>query len=208
MTSRDCVKLALAAVALAAGMPVAAKERQERVVRDRDPDARDVATTPLRDLNIMRERLPEVLVEAVVATYASEKLADCEDIEREIARLDAALGSDLDSEQDETDRLSMGKLAESAVASFIPFRSVIREISGAAEAQRALREAVVAGFTRRGFLKGLGEARDCAYPARPLNVRMAVDESQVYDMATGNLAVRNEDGSTTTYRRREVVQPD
>ena len=43
---------------------------------------------------------------------------------------------------------------------------LIREISGANEQDRRLLLAVQAGFARRAFLKGFGQARGCRYPAR------------------------------------------
>ena len=55
------------------------------------------------------------------------------------------------------------------VSSLIPFRSLVREISGAGRADRDYREALYAGVVRRGYLKGLGEARNCPAPARPLH---------------------------------------
>jgi hypothetical protein len=62
--------------------------------------------------------------------------------------------------------MSPGRVAQSVVGSLIPFRGVIREISGANAHDRALREAVIAGVARRSFLKGIGQARGCRYPAR------------------------------------------
>jgi len=38
---------------------------------------------------------------------------------------------------------------------------VIREVSGAASAQRALQAAIAAGFARRGFLRGVYQTRGC-----------------------------------------------
>lgn len=204
MTSRNCARFFLAALTVSLAGQASARQKQEEVVHERGPDAGDVATTPLRDLNLMRDDLPEVLAEAIMATYASERLFECADIEREIARLDAVLGTDLDQEQDEEGRISVGRLAEQAVGSFIPFRSIIREISGAADAQRDLRGAIVAGFTRRGFLKGLGEARDCPFPARPMSVRVTVDGAQVYDMGAGQLAFGGGPGAPTGSTHSDV----
>jgi hypothetical protein len=43
---------------------------------------------------------------------------------------------------------------------------VIRAVSGASKRERDLQAAILAGFTRRSFLKGIGQARGCLYPAR------------------------------------------
>jgi hypothetical protein len=77
---------------------------------------------------------------------------------------------------DDRDRISWGRVATSAVGSFIPFRSVLRELSGAADHQRAFQAAIYAGAVRRGFLKGLGQQQGCAYPARPAYARVVFAE--------------------------------
>ena len=162
---------ALGAVMLAAPAPVLAQdeEREERVVRDRSPNARDVAMTPLSDLNIAKDEIPEVLQEAEISPYAHEKLATCDDIVREVDRLTAVLGPDVELEVDEGG-MDVGEVAQSVVGSFIPFRGIIRRVSGASKREREFKEAIYSGAVRRGFLKGLGEARGCGWPARPATV--------------------------------------
>ena len=147
---------------------------QDKPVRGDDIDGRGVVMTPVDDLNIDGDEIPEVLREAQMDAYASEKLVDCEAIGRELVRLDAVLGKDFDLEQDKRRRVTAGRVGKTVVASFIPFRGLLREVTGAAEEARELEDAIVAGGTRRGYLKGLGEARGCAYPARPATVRMTM----------------------------------
>jgi hypothetical protein len=50
------------------------------------------------------------------------------------------------------------------VNTLIPFRGLIREISGAAPAQRRLNAAIDAGFARRGYLRGVLRTRGCKTP--------------------------------------------
>ncbi|WP_210413435.1 hypothetical protein [Altererythrobacter sp. TH136] len=160
----------LALAALASAAPLAAREAQETAI-GRSPDVEDVAMTPLNDLNLAREELPAVLEAAAVDPYASTGLTDCRAIEAAIADLDLTLGPDLDVSRVQGDRLSTGRIAKSVVASFIPFRGILRELSGAADQERALQSAIYAGAIRRGYLKGLGEQKGCAYPARPAFTR-------------------------------------
>jgi hypothetical protein len=47
------------------------------------------------------------------------------------------------------------------VNSIIPFRGVVRELSGSAEADRRLQAATDAGIARRGFLRGVQRIRGC-----------------------------------------------
>lgn len=143
-------------------------------VRDENPDAERVATTPLRDLNVQKEGIPPVLEAAALNPYATEGLSDCAFLVAAVRELDDVLGSDFDIERDKRTGLTAGMVAQSAVGSLIPFRGIIREVSGAAQAERELQIAVLAGTTRRGFLKALGLQRGCSWPARPATVSRAV----------------------------------
>lgn len=204
MTSPICAKVLATALALGAAAPALAQD--EEPVTDSDPSIVDIVTTPISDLNLRKDPIPPVLLEAVEATYESKELTDCAALMREVARLNAVLGPDLDQQEEERRDITAGKVAQRALASFIPFRSVIREISGAADHERDFREAIVAGAVRRGYLKGLGKQRDCAWPARPAEVLVSVREDVVTDLTTGDTVVRQEDGRTITFRRKEVVQ--
>lgn len=159
---RAALALALPAAALAAATPALAQ------MQEKEPDAEDVARTPLTDLNIDKEEIPQVLLVAEQNPYASAGLSTCNALVAEIAAIDQVLGADYDIATGyDDDGLSEGKIAQRVVGSFIPFRGIVREVSGAAGDQRKLRRAVMAGVARRSFLKGVGLARDCKYPARP-----------------------------------------
>jgi hypothetical protein len=152
---------ALAALAAALAAPVQAQVMPE-------PDAREVAKTPLRDLNIDARDVPEVLQLAVADPYATKGLGQCNSLVSAIADLDRVLGADYDiAEDDGSDRISEGRIGQSVVGSVIPFRGILREVTGAADNDRKLRAAYTAGMVRRAFLKGWGLGRGCAYPARP-----------------------------------------
>jgi hypothetical protein len=151
----------LGAGTLAAPLPAAAQVMPE-------PDAVEVAKTPLRDLNIDGRDIPAVLIKAASDPYAMTGLGKCNAIITEIAALDDVLGADYDIAQgDGRNPISPGRIGQSVVGSVIPFRGIVREVSGAAGNERALRAAYTAGMVRRGFLKGLGLGKRCAYPARP-----------------------------------------
>ena len=63
----------------------------------------------------------------------------------------------------QTNENRASKIAEAGgktiVNSLIPFRGLVREVSGAAPAQRRLNAAIDAGYARRGFLRGLAKAK-------------------------------------------------
>lgn len=133
-----------------------------------EPDVKEVAKTPLRDFNIDARDIPEVLQAAVRDPYATGGLSKCSAVVHAIAELDTVLGADYDiAEDDGEKRLSQGRIGQSVVGALIPFRGVVREATGAAEAERNERAAYTAGMVRRSFLKGWGLGRGCAYPARP-----------------------------------------
>ncbi len=141
-------------------------------VTDRTPNVSDVALTPLSDLNLRRDPIPPILIWARENPYANDGMDECENIRVGIGDLDAVLGDDVDAQTEEEQRLTVTGVAQSAVGMFIPFRGIIREISGANSHEYEFRQAIAAGLMRRAYLKGLGEARDCPYPARPMPADM------------------------------------
>lgn len=169
-------KTALALAALVCSGAALAKDDN---VRDREPDVGDVAKTPISDLNIAKDDIPEVLLTSAEAPYAPASGSGCEGISIAISDLDRVLGPDYDLEDTEGDRLSEGRIAQSVVGSFIPFRGIIREVSGAADHKREFEAAIMAGMVRRAYLKGLGQASGCPYPARPAFTRIAVADEVV-----------------------------
>ena len=140
--------------------------REEKPITQRDPSAVDVIATPATDLNLKKGEIPAILTAASQDPYGLSGMRRCADLAAEVSRLDAVLGDDIDIAQAPTRRVSPGKVAQSVVGSFIPFRGIIREISGASEQERKQQLAIYAGSTRRSFLKGVGYQRGCPWPAR------------------------------------------
>ncbi|MEE4453168.1 hypothetical protein [Novosphingobium resinovorum] len=159
----------LGAIVMAGLVATPALARQdEKPITSRDPDAVDVAKTPMTDLNVGRDgEIPPLLIEATAAPYSLARLGKCRQIAGAIQELDEVLGPDIDLPAAERDRISAGRVGKWVVASFIPFRGLIREVSGANAQDRKVNAAIQAGLTRRGFLKGVGEAKGCRYPASP-----------------------------------------
>lgn len=136
-------------------------------VTERSASVKDAATTPLSDLNLKKDQIPPLLLEAQQKPYDLANLRTCPQIAAAVGELDAVLGADNDLPGEARDKVSAGRVAQAAVGAFIPFRGLIREISGANESERKMQSAIMAGLARRGFLKGYGQARGCRYPARP-----------------------------------------
>lgn len=139
----------------------------QKPVTDDSVSAGDVALTPLTDLNLARDEIPELLVLARAAPYDMAGMHRCSDIAAAVEKLDAVLGEDLDTADAQQRDVDAGRIAQWAVGRFIPFRGLIREVSGARAHERKLRDAVIGGMTRRAYLKGFGHQKGCPYPARP-----------------------------------------
>ena len=161
---RRCATLMVSALALLAAPALA--QPADKPITKKDVGAVDVATTPITDLNIRKEEIPQVLLTAQTKPYDTANLGRCSQIAAAVGELDGILGDDIDLPQTEGRRVSPGRVAQSVVGSFIPFRGVVREISGANAQQRQLQAAIQAGVARRAFLKGVGQAKGCRYPAR------------------------------------------
>lgn len=159
---------ALFATCMVGALPAAAqdKQAQPRSIRDKNVNAVDVVATPVSDLGLRNGKIPPVLEAAVADPYDMAGVRTCAQISTRVSELDMVLGPDRDIPQDRAEKLSAGRVAQAAVGSFIPFRGIIREVSGANSHQRKVEDAVEAGTARRSFLKGYGQARGCPYPAR------------------------------------------
>jgi hypothetical protein len=114
------------------------------------------AEQPIRDLSLIREQAPPVLQHAVADPYDREQVKTCAAVIHELAQLDDALGPDLQTGAKPGNGLSVSGLASDLIGGAIglPFRGIVRQVTGAEERDRNLRAAVLAGMVRRGFLKG------------------------------------------------------
>lgn len=159
--------------------PMSVEEAADSAVRQTGDGLAEAAMSPLEDLNLRREDIPDIL-EAMSSPYADPVPPSCDAIADEIAALTVHLGPDHDlpePEQDDPDRAEWAadKSAETALdfvaseaSGFIPFRGLVREATGANAHDRAVRRAYAVGLERRAFLKGHGQARGCLWPAAPL----------------------------------------
>jgi len=134
----------------------------------------DAIKAPLRDLNLSKVKIPAVLA-ALTTPYDLDESATCDAINQEIKQLGVELGPDW-AENSEQQLSSSKKLTEkisdtasnelvkalSSATSIIPFRSLIRRISGAKRHEKKLYKAYALGWQRRAFLKGLNYNKHCS----------------------------------------------
>ena len=131
-------------------------------------DLAAAAHQPLDDLNIDAKEIPPALVVARRAPYVAPVPASCEEIAAEILALDTVLGPDFDAPSDNKDATKKSRyakandLARSAAGGWIPFRSIVRWVTGADRHERDRMAAVMGGAARRGYLKGLRDDKACA----------------------------------------------
>jgi hypothetical protein len=123
-----------------------------------------IVTQPGRDLGVQKIEIPPLLISAAADPYDLTGLSTCQALSDEVARLSEVLGPDIDKPKPGEERRG-GQIAQAGgkavVNSLIPFRGLVREVSGAAPAQRQLNAAIDAGFARRGFLRGVARGRNC-----------------------------------------------
>lgn len=144
-------------------------------------------SAPLRDLNVLRTKIPGVLLDAMADPYGRPPPhPTCSQLIALVTPLDIALGPDLDAPDAAKESLrargrgaTLGAVA-GVTSDVIPFHSWIRKLSGAERHDKYVRDAIKAGSVRRAYLKGLGEAQGCPPPATPSHVfadRPAIDQS-------------------------------
>lgn len=172
-------------VALLSGHPVAAAA-QSRTVGERVDEAAQkvegvaqkagetagkagdaagkLAMQPAKDFGLEHTDIPPILQEARNAPYDLDGLGACQALSAEVSRLNAVLGPDYDAATEAKDdkAKNLAKAGgNAALGAIIPFRGLVREVSGAAGEQRAMNAAIDAGYARRGFLRGVHRARGC-----------------------------------------------
>ena len=175
---RNSRLLCLLSAAALAGCTTTSHKQPDRVQTTSQAERENfqgAVAAPLRDLNLLRTKIPPVLLEAMADPYyrpPSKKLT-CGDIDGLLEPLDQALGADLDeASKDQDDLVQKGQgvvlgAVAGATSGVIPFRGWIRKLSGAEKHDSFVQAAITAGAVRRGYLKGLGESRGCPPPATP-----------------------------------------
>lgn len=126
---------------------------------------------PFEDLNFKRQQIPEKLQRIKDNPYVLPPQMLCEGIRKEIAELDTLLGPDVCTPQNPTGIVvsrrgeyveqGAGLAKDQAVGivsgktNIIPFRGMVRKITGAEKHAKQVERAYQAGKLRRAFLKGL-----------------------------------------------------
>ncbi len=123
--------------------------------------AEKIVTQPARDMGIEKAKISEVLLESAKNPYATAGTENCAQITAAIAALTKVIGPDFSTTPNEKKPNIAAVGGAAVVNSLIPFRGIVREVSGASAQERRENAAIDAGIARRGFLRGLQQARKC-----------------------------------------------
>lgn len=160
----------LVVAALLLASPVLAQTEPSKT-QQVEQDAASVAKAPLKDVGVVKDKIPQVLIDARTATYALPSPLTCQTIFDAVDALNAELAPDLDNPSTQIKTgMSATEIGETVVHGLMPMRSWVRKLSGAEKNDNAVQAAILAGSIRRGYLKGIGLERGCKPPAAPLGV--------------------------------------
>ena len=133
-----------------------------------DPVARtatNIVERPLKDLNIVKAKIPPGLAAISTRPYATTGLKSCRHYAAAINAMTVILGPDVDSPAVEAKGNKPAEFVldstESLIGDLLPGGGIIRKLTGAEAAQKRLVAAVYAGGLRRAYLKGAARAKGC-----------------------------------------------
>ena len=160
-----------AATLLLAGPALAQTEPSK--TQQIEQDAATVAKSPLKDVGVVKDQIPQVLIDARTGTYVLPAPLTCKTIFDAVDALDAELAPDLDAASTQIKSgMSATEIGETVVHGLTPLRSWVRKLSGAEKNANEVQAAIMAGSVRRGYLKGVGLQMGCKPPAAPLGVTL------------------------------------
>jgi hypothetical protein len=161
--------LTVSALVLITAPPALAQTREEQERLEWE----EAAKTPLRDLNVMPKKIPEVLRDAVSDAYCPPRQMNCRAIGLEVQGLEEVLGEDFDAPppppptKEEKRTGAANVVLKGAAGSIVPFRGWVRQLTGAERHAQEVQTAIAAGRVRRAYMKGLGVMMRCRWPAAP-----------------------------------------
>lgn len=168
----------------------------EKAFTDTDKSTIDLtlsaAMTPLEDLGLRKRKIPTILNTVIKDPYSLPAHYTCETVKGEMADLTLIIGPDIDSKpkaalsaQEEIMEKGSSLLEDAVVGfvrsqtDFLPFRSILRRLTGANTHEKAVAQALQAGTLRRAYLRGLADARfgnQCL--PKPKIITAATDEKK------------------------------
>jgi hypothetical protein len=110
--------------------------------------------------------IPQLLKDIKAEPYKAWAAPACDTIPTEIAAINDLIGRDVDYAPPKTDATTdmeqkAMKGGASMVRGLVPYGGVFRFVTGANKKDDALREAILAAYARRGFLRGVQASLRC-----------------------------------------------
>lgn len=149
----------------------------DRAIQQSQEGFSEAALSPLEDINLKRAPIPEQFKQ-IRNPYNVDAEVTCDKIAKEVTVLDGLLGRDWDvpppDKKGVSDRAADGAstafldAVSSGASGIIPYRGLVRTVTGANSHATKVRKAYERGSHRRTFLKGIGLIKGCNYPAAPL----------------------------------------
>ena len=120
-------------------------------------------------LGLTGAEIPPLLKDIKADPYRAAAAPACDTIPPDILAINALIGPDVDFVPPKADASAeMQKKAmkggASMVRGLVPYGGVFRFVTGANKKDDALREAVLAAYARRGFLRGVQASLNCPPP--------------------------------------------
>ena len=133
-------------------------ERQDSI----GEDAVDAVTQPLSDFNLRKKEIPLILRLAQEEPYNISEVEGCDALRTKVARLDEVLGPDANQPAEGKGMINRGlQLGGDVLGGMIPFRGIMRRVTGARAEAKRWEAAIYAGVARRSFIKGYMAGRGC-----------------------------------------------
>ncbi len=157
---------ALAGVALIGSWSISAAAETPNTEQPMLHHAEKAVMQPAKDVNLHKDKIPVRLQEIRKAPYDLTGVVGCRAIHTEITSLRPLLGPDVNENPNlsraEKRERSVSRIAGGFLGGIIPFRGVVRELTGVNTERRRYQAALAAGFARRSFLKGIAHSQGCS----------------------------------------------
>lgn len=114
-------------------------------------------------LGLLGADTPRFLKDIEADPYRAPPAPACASIPQELTQIDAVLGPDVDTHTGH--KTTAAEFMGGAVRGLLPYGGVVRVVTGAGRRDRALIHAAMAGYARRGYLRGMSETLRCDLPA-------------------------------------------
>jgi hypothetical protein len=128
-----------------------------------------------RGLGLTGADVPPLLQTIETDPYHPPAPLNCSGVGDELAALNDLLGPDIDAPPETSDaKTGLASKGANLTRGLVRYGGVVRFVTGASNKDKALQKAVLAGYARRGFLRGLQALPRCgerppppAHPSKP-----------------------------------------